>query len=183
MRRLLLAGFLVLAHALALLGCYESSIPIAPSDGSAIDDRLIGDWLASPQSANDEWENDYPIRLTVRPFNSNEYLLVFQGVTDREAQLTRAYTVSVGDHDLAVLQGLGEEHFVFFEYTLANGTLTVRAIDRELFTDMTLETPEDLRAFLVRHLEDSELYMDPVRFTRSGAMHMQLTTVDTQSRN
>jgi hypothetical protein len=161
-------------------GCYESDLPIALSENSTIDDALIGDWIASTKTGDDEWSNGYPINLIIRKFNEHEYFIAFQGRNDEESVLARGYSVTIDGLNVAMLQdiGRGEQDFIFFKYSLVEDKrLVVRAIDGDFLQldEHTFETPEDLRKFFAQHVDNEDFYMDPIQFVPSDDISMQIS--------
>ncbi|NQT39962.1 MAG: hypothetical protein HQ581_20885 [Planctomycetes bacterium] len=164
-----IAGLCLAAATMTLAGCYESKVPLAPSDKSTIDSRLLGCWKSAGGKHDEVWN------LIVLKYSDREYLVSWaEDGKDSEAIVTRAYSSRVGDAHIMNVQNIMDEEddqrtFIFFRYSFSkDGRLIVRPIsEKPLLEDREFESSEKFRELVAKNIDNKKLYMEEtVEFTR-----------------
>ncbi len=164
-----IAGLCLALGTVTLAGCYESKVPLASSDKSTIDSRLLGSWKSAGGKHDEVWN------LIVLKYSDREYLVSWaEDGKDSEAIVTRAYSSRVGDAHIMNVQNIMDEEkdyrtYVFFRYTFSQeGRLIVRPIsEKPLLKGRKFATSEKFREFVAKNLDNKALYMEEtVEFTR-----------------
>ena len=146
---------------IAVAGCYESPVPLAPASKAVMDERLVGRWELV--RGDGEETSD----LLVLRFNERElYARSREGQKDAHF---RAYVVVVDGARFVNAQSLEERDrsFYFFRYDIGpDSVLTLRMVSGRSIPK-PIESSEKLRTFIREHLGNEELYEDPDRFRRA----------------
>jgi hypothetical protein len=98
------ARLLVLLPALVALGCPGGEEePLGPVRGGRIDTTLVGDWWCHDRSGREN------VRLTLVPFDRNQYVLVLSDPGQRKApEAMRVLSTTLNGHDVMSIQSLGD---------------------------------------------------------------------------
>jgi hypothetical protein len=149
------ARLLVLLPALVALGCPgDGGDPLGPVLGGHIDAKLVGDWWCPDKSASQG------IRLTIVPFDKNQYAFVLSDPGKRKApEAWRAFSTTVNGHDVMNLQGLGDtvrtDEWMYARMELhEDGQLWINLVRMEALEGV----PEDVES---RRLAIGDLFDSP----------------------
>jgi len=178
MRRtcLIAAVALVIFH---LPGCFESKVPMASSEKSKIEPKMVGDWT----QVFDKKDKAKPFRLRIAKFNEREYFVSW-AQKGEDAVTTRAYAVSVGDVLIMNVQNIDpaddddERTFVFFKYKISpDGSLAAQILngDCPLLKEKTFETSAEFMAFMKKNIGDKTLFTDPITFKNAEGLELRIT--------
>jgi hypothetical protein len=98
------ARLLVALPALFCLACPgDWDEPLGPAHGGHIDSSLVGEWRCQERGGKDGF------RLSIVPFDKNQYVFVSVDPTNREPPgAMRAFTTTVSGHDVMNIQILGK---------------------------------------------------------------------------
>ena len=145
----------------AVSACYESPVPLGPSDAVPVSTELAGTWNQIDVPGDED-----AAQLVVLPFNEYEYYLEFScdstTCDDPEVLRLRAFTTLVDGVPFANVQLIEEDqrNYIFFRYELSDGeTLSLRGVGGNLLSEK-FATPEALYEFVEEHLDQEELYED-----------------------
>ena len=153
-----------------LVGCeYESAL--VEEARISIDPAVIGLWepLADPgqKAPKDE-------RMMVLKYSDTEYLIHYP--VEKDGWYYRGYAITLGGVACVQLQVIGTDTgppkdseralFHVFSYRLTDGQLVIRTINTDLVSDDLKDTEALKRAFL-KHKDDKDLFINPVKFKKS----------------
>ncbi len=144
------------------------------ADEIDIDERLIGEWLASDDDA------DESVTLNIWAFNETEYYLEWlsddedEGIARLRAFSTRVDGVLFSNDVCISCDGEDEdedeEEWYFFRYDLeGSSVLTLQEIDNQQYRDAIgdMTRSRDVRRYIARHLDDDDFFENEViRFKR-----------------
>lgn len=166
---------LVIFH---LPGCFESKVPMASSEKSKIEPKMVGDWT----QVVDKKGKANPFRLRIAKFNEREYFVSW-GQKGEDAVTTRAYAVKVGDVLIMNVQNIDpgddddERTFLFFKYKIsADGSLVTQILDGDnpLLKEKTFKTSAELMAFMTKNIGDKTLFADPMTFKKTEDLKLRI---------
>jgi len=170
---------LVIFH---LPGCFESKVPMASSEKSKIEPKMVGDWT----QVVDKKGKAKPFRLRIAKFNEREYFVTW-GQKGEDAVTTRAYSVNVGDIRILNVQNIDpaadddERTFLFFKYKIsADGSLTAQILngDCPLLKEKTFKTSAEFMAFMKKNIGDKTLFADPMTFKKAKGLELRIAAKD-----
>ena len=158
-------------------GCYESKVPMATSEKSTIEPKLVGAWI----QVMDEKDDGEPMFLIVAKLNEREYVVSW-AKQDDDATLTRAYSVKVGDVDIMNVQNIAsgvddERTYVFFKYKVsADGLLAVQILNggHDLLEDKEFATPAEFMTFMKKHVNEAKLFNEPITFKKNENLELRI---------
>jgi len=166
---------LVIFH---LPGCFESKVPMASSEKSKIEPKMVGDWIGVVE----EKDKQKPFRLRIAKFNEREYFVTW-AQKGEDAVTTRAYAVNVGDLLIMNVQNIDpaaeddERTFLFFKYKIsADGSLVVQILDGDcpLLKEKTFKTSAEFMAFMKKNIGDKTLFADPMTFKNAEGLKLRI---------
>lgn len=175
MRRML-AAVAALLSVLILTGCYESKVPLSVP-GIPVDARLLGNWVqTSPADAKN------PYRLLIRKYNPREYLVLF-AEGDEAPSVARGYLSDMNGVKLMNLQNIDsaearDRGYLFFKCAFEpDGGLRVRILsdDHPALHERKFTTTAQLRAVVLRHLKEENLFGTPLVFKPDPGVGLALT--------
>ena len=170
---------LVIFH---LPGCFESKVPMASSDKSKIEPKMVGDWIQVVEKK----DKAKPFRLRIAKFNERECFVTW-GQKGEDAVTTRAYAVNVGDVRIMNVQNIDpaaeddERTFVFFKYKIsADSSLVVQILDGDspLLKEKTFKTSAEFMAFMKKNIGDKTLFTDPMTFKKAEDLELRIAAKD-----
>lgn len=165
---------LIIIGAVVLTGCGSAQVPMGDADEVPIDERLIGEWLASDD------DEDETMTLKIWAFNETEYYLEWISEDeDDDLARFRAFStnvdgvlfsnvvcISCDDED----EDEGEAKWYFFRYDMeGSDVLILQEIDSQQYRDAIgdMTRSRDVRRYIARHLDDDDFFDDEViRFER-----------------
>lgn len=160
---------LLVATVLFMGGCkYE--FPLTTEHRIPIDSIVLGLWEMVPDDKENPDERE---RMIVLRYSDTEYLIHFPNMD--EGMYFRGYPVKIGEVQCVQLQAIGTKDgpmansvkrlFDVASYEIANGELIVRTLNTDL-VDASVNNPEALKAAMLKHKENQELFTHPGRFRR-----------------
>lgn len=150
---------LVLNGCLLLSGCdYEFPLTSTPSSG--VNPRLLGDWIATKQSGEDE------PTLHVRQWDDTHYAIAI------DDELYRVHHSDVGKLPFISAQDLNSRNrrYAFFTWALSpdGNQLTLRRVRTEVIPEQTT-TAQSLRQLVIENAGNPRLLDEPLLFSRGKA--------------
>jgi hypothetical protein len=142
---------LLLAAALLLAGCpYGSEFPLGSPAGALFEVGLLGTWTPTAEGGED-------FTLTIGAGGAQ--LVLTAESPGEEAASYPAFVSALGTERFLNLRDVGGSGLWYFANCRLDGELLrLRLVDDELFDSQVLPGAEELRAFLLLHLEDPRLY-------------------------
>ena len=159
-------------------GCYESKYPLASSDASRIDARLLKTWIEEPQSPGDK-----PYKVAIFKFSEKEYFAAFCNDNDNgTATITRAFTTMIDSVAVLNMQGIASEKpsdrtFIFFKYAFSpDGSLQTWLINREspLLENTQFSSQAAFAAYIKKHIHDGRLFSELRRFKSANNASLKI---------
>ncbi len=160
---------IIFAAMLIISGC-EYQEPLAEKQNLPIDESLIGQWNAVPDSSDTSPVND---RIVVLKLSGTEYLVHYY--TGSGSMYFRAYPLKVGNIECLQLQLLGYQDgklarddapFQVAKYTVSGDIVEIRMMNTSVVSPKLGSNAAMREAFLKNQANDT-LFRDPGKFRRA----------------
>jgi hypothetical protein len=159
----------ILAIMLTIAGC-EYQEPLSEKQNLPIDESLVGQWNAVPDSGDTSPVND---RIVVLKLSGTEYLVHYY--TGSGSMYFRAYPLKVGNIECLQLHLLGYQDgrlarddapFQVAKYTLLGDTVEIRMMNTSIVGSRNSGSAE-LRDAFIKNQANDKLFRDPGKFRRA----------------
>ena len=159
MNRIKIIRLLICLTPLFLSGCpYESDIPLGSPYDAAIDQSLIGNWRLDTPETEDEAAGI----LNICAFNDHELVITAEQEDKKGVEILRAFTTRIGGQSFLNVQsiepGCKQSTWLFVNYGFADGRLTLRIVEEDLFEGKEMTSSADLAAFIKENQSNKKLY-------------------------
>ena len=129
---------------------------------------MLGLWETLPENSDEEKE-----RMMILKFSSTEYIIHYP--VRENAMYFRAYPIKVGGVSCVQLQAIGSNDgpqdqgekglYHVASYQLSDAKLEIKLLNEKLVDDELKKSVDLPRAFL-KHKENKNLFVNPVKFRR-----------------
>ena len=153
-----------------LVGCeYES--PLVEEARISVDPAVIGIW----EPVGNEGENAAKDEsMMVLKYSDTEYLIHYP--VQKDGRYYRGYAITLGGVACVQLKMIGTDTgppkdnetalFHVFSYRLTDGQLVIKTINTDLVDD-DLKGTEALKRSFLKHKDNTDLFINPVKFKKS----------------